>query len=129
MSGEVHAMFGSPGGAAPHIKSGRLRGLAVASPQPSLLAPDLPTLESAGVRGVVSEAYHALFAPAGTPPAIVSRLNQEAGRYLQSAEAKDVFLKAGIETSPGTPDELTATMRAGLARVDKVLKAAGIRPQ
>ena len=129
MSGEVHAMFGSPGGAAPHIKSGRLRGLAVASPQRSLLAPDLPTLEASGVHGVISEAFHALFAPAGTPPAIVSRLNQEAVRYLQSAEAKDVFLKAGIETSPGTPDELTATMKAEIARVDKVLKAAGIRPQ
>jgi tripartite-type tricarboxylate transporter receptor subunit TctC len=66
-----------------------------------------------------------LFAPAGTPPAVVARLNSEVTRYLQSAEAKDIFLKAGIEPSPGTPEELTEIMRSEIARIDKVLKAAG----
>ena len=129
MSGEVHAMFGSAGGAAPHVKSGRLRALAVGSAQPSALAPGLPTLAASGLPGFVSEALHALFAPAGTPQAIVARLNQEVVRYLQSAEAKDVFLKAGVETAPGSPDELTALMKSEIARTDKVLKAAGIGVQ
>ncbi|MES2564042.1 MAG: tripartite tricarboxylate transporter substrate-binding protein [Pseudomonadota bacterium] len=129
MSGEVHAMFGSAGGAAPHMKSGRLRALAVGSVQPSPLAPGVPTLEASGLPGFVSEALHALFAPAATPPAVVARLNQEVGRYLLSAEAKDVFLKAGIETSPGTPEELTAVMKSEVARIGKVLKAAGVGVQ
>jgi tripartite-type tricarboxylate transporter receptor subunit TctC len=124
MSGEVHAMFGSAGGATPHVKSGRLRALAVGSTQPSALFPGLPTIAASGLPDFVSEALHALFAPAGTPQAIVGRLNQEVGRYLQSAEAKDVFLKMGVEVAPGSPDELTAFMKSDVARTEKVLKAA-----
>ncbi|HEV7804063.1 MAG TPA: tripartite tricarboxylate transporter substrate-binding protein [Burkholderiales bacterium] len=129
MTGEVHAMFGSAGAAAPHVKSGRLRALAVGSAQPSPLVPGVPTLEASGLPGFISEALHALFAPAATPAAIVTRLNTEATRYLQSAEARDLFLKAGIETAPGTPEELTATMKSEIARTDKVLKTAGIGVQ
>lgn len=77
----------------------------------------------------ISEALHALFAPAETPPAVIARLNQEVGRYLLSPEAKEVFLKAGIETAPGTPDELTAVMKSEVARIGKVLKAAGVGVQ
>jgi tripartite-type tricarboxylate transporter receptor subunit TctC len=125
MSGEVQAMFGSAGGAAPHLQSGRLRALAVGSKKPSPLAPGVPTVEAAGLKGFESEALHALFAPAGTPPAVVARLNQEVTRYLQSAEARDLFLKAGIDPAPGTPEEMTEIMRSEIARIDKVLKAAG----
>lgn len=126
MSGEVHAMFASAGGAAAHVKSGRLRALAVGSAGPSALAPGLPTIAASGFPGYVSEALHAMFAPAKTPPAIVARLNQEVGRYLQSAEAKDVFLKAGIEAAPGSPEDLTAIMNSEIANIGKVLKAAGV---
>jgi tripartite-type tricarboxylate transporter receptor subunit TctC len=126
MSGEVHAMFASAGGAAPHVKSGRLRALAVGSALPSPLAPGLPTIASSGLPGYVSEALHALFAPAKTPPAIIARLNQEVVRYLQSAEAKDIFLKGGIEAAPGSPEELTALMKSEIANIGKVLKAAGV---
>jgi tripartite-type tricarboxylate transporter receptor subunit TctC len=125
MVGEVHAMFGSAGAAAPHVQSGRLRALAVGSAQPSPLAPGVPTLEASGLPGFVSEALHALFAPAGTPQTIVARLNQEVARYLQSAEARDIFLKAGIEVAPGTPEELTAIMKSEIVRLGSVLKAAG----
>ena len=124
MVGEVHAMFGSAGGAAPHVKSGRLRALAVGSAQPSPLAPGVPTLGASGLPGFISEALHALFAPAGTPQPVITRLNQEVGRYLQSPETRDVFLKAGIEVAPGTPEELTAVMKSEVARIEKVLKAA-----
>ncbi len=126
MSGEVHAMFASAGGAAPHVKSGRLRALAIGSARPSALAPGLPTIAAAGLPGYVSEALHALFVPAKTPPAIVARLNQEVVRYLQSAEAKEIFLKAGIEAAPGSPEELTALMKSEIANIGKVLKAAGV---
>jgi tripartite-type tricarboxylate transporter receptor subunit TctC len=129
IAGEVHAMFSSAGGAAPHVKSGRLRALAVGSVQPSPLAPGVPTLEASGLAGFISEALHALYAPAGTPQAIVARLNQEVVRYLQAPDTRELFLKAGIETAPGTPEELTAVVKSEIARFGKILKAAGTAAQ
>ena len=129
MSGETQAMFASAGGSAPHVKSGRLRALAVGSAKPSKLAPGLPTIAASGVPGYVSETLHALYAPARTPAAIVRRINQETARYLQSAAAKDIFLKAGIDPEPTSPDELTAIMKSEINRLGPVLKAAGIGPK
>jgi len=126
MSGEVQVMFPSAGGVASHIQSGRLRALAVGSAQPSALAPGVPTLADAGVPGYVSEAMHALFAPAKTPQAIVARLNREVRQYLETAQAKEMFLKGGVEAIASTPEELTATMKTEMASIGKVLKAAGI---
>ena len=129
MSGEVHAMFGSAGGVAPLVRAGRLRAIAVGSAKPSALAPDVPTLVASGLPGFISEALHAMFAPAGTPQAIVTRLNQEVTGYLNSAEARDVLLKAGTEPAPCSPDELVSIMRSEVARYSKVLKAAGVGVQ
>ena len=126
ISGETHTMFGSAGGAAPHIKAGRLRALAVGSAKPSALAPGVPTIAASGVPGYESETLHAMLAPAKTPAAIVSRLHQEVARYLQSAEAKDTFLKAGIDPVPTTPQELVTIMNAEMDRMGKVLRAAGM---
>jgi len=125
MSGEVHAMFGSAGSVAPHLAGGRLRALAVGSAQPSPLAPGMPTVAQAGLPGFLSEALHALFAPAGTPPTAVALLNREVGNYLRSPEAQGIFLKAGIEPSPGTPEEFAAVMKSEVERIAPVLKAAG----
>jgi tripartite-type tricarboxylate transporter receptor subunit TctC len=127
MSGEVHAMFGSAGGVAPHMAAGRLRALAVGSAQPSRLAPGVPTVAQAGLPGFLSEALHALFAPAGTPAAAVALLNREVGNYLRSPEAQGIFLKAGIEPSPGTPEEFTAIMKSEVERIGAVLRDAGGR--
>jgi tripartite-type tricarboxylate transporter receptor subunit TctC len=126
ISGETHTMFGSAGGAAPHIKSGRLRAIAVGSAKPSPLAPGVPTIAASGVAGYESETLHALLAPAKTPAPIVSRLHQEVSRYLQSAEAKEIFLRAGIDPVPTPPDELVAIMNAEMGRMGKVLRAAGM---
>ncbi len=125
LSGEVQVMFSSSGAVAPHRQSGRLRALAVGSAAPSPLVPGLPTIGGAGVPGYVSETLHAMFAPAKTPPAIIRRLNNEVARYLRSAPAKDIFLKAGIEPAPSSPEELVETMNSEVARMSKVLKAAG----
>lgn len=129
MSGEVQAMFGSPGSVAPHVAAGRLRALAVASLKPSRLAPGLPTVAQAGIPGFQSEALHALFAPAGTPAAAIALLNREVDKYLRSPQAQKIFLKAGVEPSPGTPQELSATMKSEVARIGAVLKAAGVVPR
>jgi len=125
MSGEVHAMLGSAGSVAPHVAGKRLRALAVGSAKRSQLAPGLPTVSEAGLPGYQSEALHALFAPAGTPAAAIALLNKEVGNYLRSAEAQKIFLKAGIEASPGTPEEFTAIMKSEMERIGAVLKATG----
>ena len=128
MSGEVHAMFGSAGSVAPHMAAGRLRALGVGSAQPSQLAPGVPTIAQEGLPGYLSEALHALFAPARTPPAVISLWNREVGNYLRSSEARSIFLKAGIEPSPGTPDEFMSVMKSEMERIGTVLKAgAGAR--
>jgi len=129
MSGETQLMFASPGGVMPHVKSERLRALAVGSAQPSALAPGLPTLAESGAPGYVSETLHAIFVPAGTPAAIVARLHRETDRYVQSPEGKAQFLKGGIEAVSSTPEALTATIKSEMATIGKVLKAAGISPQ
>jgi tripartite-type tricarboxylate transporter receptor subunit TctC len=129
MSGEVDAIFATPSGAAPHIKSGRLRALAAGSARPSALARGLPTMAETGLPGFASESLHAMFAPAKTPPAIIMRLNREVARVLQSADVAELFLNAGIEASPGSPEELTALMKSEIANIGKALKAAGVGVQ
>ena len=124
LSGEVQVMFSSAGAVAPHMQSGRLRALGVSSPQPSPLAPGVPSIGAAGVPGYVSEVLHAMFAPAKTPPAIVAKLNTEIHRYLRSQPAKDIFIRAGIDPSPSTPEELVEIMNVEVARLGKVMKAA-----
>jgi tripartite-type tricarboxylate transporter receptor subunit TctC len=128
MSGETQLMFASPGGVMSHVKSGRLKALGVGGAQPSELAPGLPTLADSGVPGYVCETLHAVFAPAGTLPAIVSRLHQEMDRYLKSPEGKAAFLKGGVEVVSSTPAQLTETMKSEMATIGKVLKAAGVSP-
>mgnify|MGYP003336827557 FL=1 len=127
MSGEVQLMFPSAGGVASHIQSGRLRALAVGSAQPSALAPGVPTVAASGVPGYVSEAMHSLFAPAGTPQAIIARLNRDVRRYLESTEAREAFIKGGIEAAASTPEELTTMMKTEMATIGKVLRSAGVR--
>ena len=128
MSGETQLMFASPGGSMPHVKSGRLRALAVGSDRASELAPGLPTIAESGVRGYVCETLHALFFPAGTPAPIVARLHQEVDRFLRSPEGRDQFIKGGVEAVSSTPEQLTATMKSEMATIGKVLRAAGVTP-
>jgi tripartite-type tricarboxylate transporter receptor subunit TctC len=129
MSGETQLMFASPGGSMSHVRSGRLRALGVGSEKPSELAPGIPTIASSGVPGYVCETLHAMFAPAGTPAAAISRLHQAIDRFLQSAEGKSQFIKGGVEAAPSTPDQLAAIMKSEMATIGKVLRAAGVKPQ
>ena len=128
LSGEVQLTFAPPVVVFPHMKSGRLRGLAVTSAQPSALVPGLPPV-AATVPGYLSVTAYSVWAPAKTPAAIVNRLNQEIGRYLRTAEAKEKFFNAGTEIMSCTPEELGNAMRSELTRLGKVLRDAGIHPE
>ena len=126
ISGQTQLMFAVPGSALPHVRTGRLRALAVTSTKPSPLVPDLPTV-AAAVPGYESVSYLAVFAASGTPAAIVSRLHQEIARALQRPEVKEKFAAASMETMGSTPEATAALIRGETARMGKVIKAANIR--
>ena len=129
LSGEVQLMFANAPPVMPHVKSGRLRALAVTTLQPSVLFPDVPTVASSGLPGFEVASVYALFAPAKTPAAIVNRLNQEVVRFLARTDMREKFLAAGMEPIGSSPEELVAAMKSEMARMGKVIKEAGIREE
>jgi len=127
LAGQVKVMFATTGSVAGHVKSGKLKALAVTSAEPSPIAPGLPTLAASGLPGYASESIYGMWTPARTPRAIVTRLNQEAVRALQTPEIKERFLASGVETVGSTPEQFAAAMQSESSRLGQVIKAGGIR--
>jgi tripartite-type tricarboxylate transporter receptor subunit TctC len=127
MAGQVQLMFPAAGGAMLHVKSGRLKALAVTSARATELAPGLPTMASAGLPGFEAVSVYGMFAPAKTPVEIIARLNQESLRVLARGEVKERFFSAGVETLGGSPEEFAMTMKGDVLRWGKVIRDAGIR--
>ncbi len=125
--GEVDLMFANAPPVMPHVKSGRLKALAVTTLQPSVLLPGVPTVAASGLPGFEVASVYALFSPGRTPAAIVSRLNQEIVRFLARADVKEKFLAAGVEPIGSSPEELVVAMKSEMARMGRVIKEAGIR--
>jgi tripartite-type tricarboxylate transporter receptor subunit TctC len=126
VGGQVQFMFATTGAASPHMKSGRLRGLAVTTAEPSALAPGLPTVASAGLSGYAADTPYGVYAPARTPAGIVTRLNQEIVKLLARPEIKERFFNAGVEVVGSTPEQFAAVMKTDIVRVAKLVKDAGI---
>ncbi len=127
IAGQVQLMFFSPPPVMPHVKSGKLRALAVTSREPSVLAPGLPTVEASGLPGFESVTVTGIFAPAKTPTAVINRLNQEIVRLVKTPEAKEKFFNSGSEVVGSTPQELAAAGKSETAKWGKLIKEAGIR--
>jgi tripartite-type tricarboxylate transporter receptor subunit TctC len=127
MSGEVGLMFVTASTVSQYIKSGRLKALAVTSAEPSQLAPGLPTVAASGVPGYESAQFSVIVAPAKTPAAIITRLNQEVVRAITQPDIKQKFLAIGVEVVASSPQQLTAQLKAEIARMGKVIKEAGIK--
>ena len=127
VGGEVQVTLSDLSIVAPHIKSGRLRALAVTSAEPSALFPGLPTVSATGVPGYEWVGMTVSLVPAKTPRAIVNRLNQEFVRVLKTPEVREKFLSNGAETVGNSPDEFAALIKADTARISKVIKDAGIK--
>jgi tripartite-type tricarboxylate transporter receptor subunit TctC len=128
LSGQLQVMFGTTGAVAAHIKSGRVRALAVSTLQPSPLAPGLPTVAEAGnLPGYESAATAGVFAPAGTSPAIIKRLNDEITRALTRSEVKERFFNQSVEVVGGSPDETAAFIKSDVATTARIIKQSGIR--
>ena len=126
LGGQVDMMFGTSGSVIPHIKSGRLKALAVTSAEPSALLPGLPTI-AATVPKYESVGMVGFFAPARTPEMVINRLNMEIVRILNQSDIKDKLLGVGIEPVGSTPKEFLNALTLEMTRLSKVIKDAGIR--
>ncbi len=126
LAGQVELLFGVTTAVAPHIKSGRLRALAVTSAQPSRLAPGLPTIASA-VPGYECVSIFGVFAPARTNQAILNRLGHEINLVLNNADVREKFVNAGAEPVGGSAADLASALRDDMAKWGKVIRDAGIK--
>jgi len=125
LGGQVKVSFAGIPNVLPHVKAGRLRALAVSTPQRSPDLPDVPTAAEAGVPGYQATLWLNLAAPAGTPGDIVQRVYAETAKALQDAELQQNFRAAGVEASPMSPQELAGFMRGEYEKWGKVVRDTG----
>ena len=128
LAGDVAYQFTDPPAVLPHVKSGRLRAIAVTSAKRSSLFPDLPTVAEAGLPGYEATSWNGILVPAGTPPAIVARLNGEINKILAAPEMRTKLADLGYEPLGGTPEEFAAHIAREEAKWGKVVKAANMKP-
>jgi tripartite-type tricarboxylate transporter receptor subunit TctC len=129
MSGQIHTTSASVSSQLPYIKSGKLRPLAVTSAKRSAQLPDVPTIIESGVPGYEVTIWYGLFVPAGVPQHVISRLNAELVKVLDTSTLKQRLANVGIEASSSTPAELGAFVKAEIAKWTKVVKISGVAPQ
>ena len=127
LAGQVDLMFDGMGSSAPQIRGGRLKALAVTTTTRSSAFPDLPTVQEAGVPGYDVTTWYALWAPAGTPQDIVTRLQQEVARAMATPQLKDVWAQQGASAGGNSPSEFGAFVKAEIAKWAEVVKASGAR--
>ncbi len=128
LAGQVQFAFIPVAAALPHVKAGALRALAITSAQRLPALPDVPTMAQAGYDDFVVEQWQAVFAPAGTPVAIINRLNAAIGKALQSPALAAQAGQLGITLAGGTPQALDQLRRADFDKWGKVIRDAGIKP-
>jgi tripartite-type tricarboxylate transporter receptor subunit TctC len=123
---ETQWTFAPIGAPLPHVRTGRLKALAVGSEKRAPQLPDVPTAHEAGVTGYYSTSWGGVVVPRGTPQSIVGKLNVALNKVLSTAEAKEQFLQAGGEASPTTAEAFSRFIKADYDRIGKTAKAAGL---
>ena len=126
LAGRVTTMMADLVVVGPTIKEGRLRALAATSLERSKFLPNLPTMVEQGFPGYEVTVWFGVFAPAGTPPDIIAKLNGEMRRYLATPEAREGYEKLGHEAAPSTPEELRAQMAADSEKYGKIIRDANL---
>jgi len=126
IAGQVQLLFISIPSVMPQVKAGRLKAITVSSARRSLSAPDVPTVAESGYPGFEYVNWNALFAPAATPRAIISKLNTEVVKIMRDPDLAQKLVGQGAEPAPGTPEQLAQYMRVDFDRWRKVIRAAGI---
>lgn len=127
VGGEVELLMEGVSPQLPHVRAGKLKPLAVTGSQRLGVLPDVPTFEELGIKGI-GTVWLGFVAPRGTPPEIVQRLNQELKRAVESQEFRSASEGFGRLVTPGTPEEMVATIRDEIPRWREVVQRAGIKP-
>ena len=127
IAGHVQVLIAALQSVAPHVHSGRLRMLAVMSAERAPAFPNVPTLREQGLSELEVETWYAAFAPAGTPPRVVTRINSDINGLLEDPLMKNFLEKQGMSAAGGTPQQMAELLRRELARWSRVVQAAGIK--
>ena len=129
MGGQTQLVVSTSVGLLPHVRAGKVRGLAITSAKRSAGAPDIPTFAESGVPGYEHEPWNGMFGPAGIPKPILARINADVARTLQTPEVRKVFERDGADIVGSTPEQFSAVIKAEIAKWAKVAKAAGIKAE
>ena len=127
VGGHVQVMFAPFPSSRTHLNNGRLRGLAVTGTKRSLLFPDVPTVAQAGLPEYSAASWFGILAPAGTPKAIIARLNREVNRAFAAPEIKAAYAAEGIDPAGGTPEDMAKSIREGMAKWGKLIRDLGLK--
>jgi tripartite-type tricarboxylate transporter receptor subunit TctC len=124
--GRIEMQFGTMGPVLPHIRAGKVKALAVTGLKRLDILPDVPTLDESGLKGYDAVLWLAVVAPAGTPPAIVARMNRELKEVLAEPDVVELFKAHGVNAASSTPDELRALIERDIDKWRKLAKETGI---
>jgi tripartite-type tricarboxylate transporter receptor subunit TctC len=128
LGGQVTMMFAATSAAIPHIQSGKLRAIGVASLKKSAALPQVPTIAEQGLPGFEAVSWYALMAPAATSREVVDKLHAEIGRVLARSDTRERFATQGMEAGTGTPQQIAARITAESARWSEVVKKRNLKP-
>jgi len=129
VGGRLELIISTMASALPQIKAGKLRPLAVTTARRSSFFPEVPTMHEAGVKGYEFSTWYGLLVPAGTPQAIVDRLNREAGKAVASPAVIEQFGGQGLEPAASSAQEFSAYLRSEVAKWGRVIRASGAAPE
>jgi len=129
MGGQTQLIIGTTLGLLPHVRSGKLKAIALTSAKRSAAAPEIPTFAESGVPGYEHEPWNAMFAPARLPRAVVVKLNAEITRILNTPEVRKIFEHEGANPVGSTSEQFAVVLNAEIEKWKKVVKAAGIKPE
>jgi len=129
MSGQIAMLFDNVLTAKPHVEGGKLKGIAISSRERSSLVPGIPTVSESGLPGFDSWNWFGVFGPAGTPPAVVERVNAELNRLVGDAAIKERFAQLGFETTGGTPADFAAVVQSEARKWSQVIREANVKPE
>ena len=129
LAGQVQVTFQFAPTVLPHMKTGKLRALAVSSIKRSVLAPEIPTISESGLTGYEVIGWNGIHVPKGTPTAVITKMNADMRQVLKLADVRERLLAGGLDEAGAPPEEFGAFVKQDIARFAKVINEAGIRPE